>query len=75
MRGSLVHDALYQLMRMRHLDYRAHREAADEELHDICVADGMSEVRAWGVLKGVRMGGESNARPPQPLPPQPVWAP
>jgi len=29
MRGSLVHDALYQLMRDGHLDRATHREAAD----------------------------------------------
>lgn len=32
MRGSLVHDALYQLMRERHLDHDKYREPADRLL-------------------------------------------
>ncbi|MDB5967919.1 MAG: hypothetical protein JWQ90_369 [Hydrocarboniphaga sp.] len=75
MRGSLVHDALYQLMRMEHLDYQIHREAADDELRDICIEDGMPKVRAWWVHKGVRLGGKSSAQPPEPPVPAAVWAP
>ena len=45
MRGSLVHDSLYQLMRMGLLD-RKWREQADRELERICVEDGMSKIRA-----------------------------
>lgn len=54
MRGSLVHDALYQLMREAGLDKATWRKAADEELVRICRQDGMSRVRAWWVLKAVR---------------------
>ena len=43
MRGSLVHDALYQLMRERKLDYLEHREYADNLLKKICLEDGMSK--------------------------------
>lgn len=45
MRGSLVHDALYQLMREGLIgqDCRLH---ADKLLHDICVEDGMNPIRA-----------------------------
>jgi hypothetical protein len=64
MRGSLVHDALYQLMREGALDYRVHRDAADQLLHDLCRTDGMSAIRAWYVLKAVRWFGEQHARPP-----------
>lgn len=45
MRGSLVHDALYQLMRTGKLDI-SWREKADDLLHDICVEDGMPHFRA-----------------------------
>lgn len=60
MRGSLVHDALYQLLRLGLLtpDYR---KLADEELRRICKEDGMSAVRAWWVYTAVRVGGASSA--------------
>lgn len=60
MRGSLVHDALYQLMREGYIpeDYREH---ADQMLQRICVEDGMTAIRAWWVYKGVRFGGKSSA--------------
>jgi hypothetical protein len=45
MRGSLVHDALYQLLRLGLLPESC-RIKADELLHDICCEDGMSEFRA-----------------------------
>jgi len=61
MRGSLVHDALYQLMRENILDKNTHREQADKLLHEICIQDGMSSIRAWWVYKGVRIGGDSAA--------------
>ena len=56
MRGSLVHDALYGLMRQGKL-LRSRREDADMLLKQICREDGMSRIRAWWVYKGVRMGG------------------
>lgn len=56
MRGSLVHDALYQLMREGHVG-QEWRKAADEELRRICLEDGMSVIRAWWVYEGVRFGG------------------
>jgi hypothetical protein len=46
MRGSLVHDALYQLMREGLLDMTAHRDPADRLLQSICIQDGMSKLRA-----------------------------
>ena len=63
MRGSLVHDALYQLMHEGHLDHQEHREYADDLLKKICLEDGMSMVRAWYVHKSVRKFGETHARP------------
>lgn len=55
MRGSLVHDALYQLMRDGYLP-ETFRKQADLELRRICREDGMSKFRAWYVLLGVRNG-------------------
>jgi hypothetical protein len=61
MRGSLVHDSLYQLMRGKFLDC-GWRETADQELRRICNEDGMSWLRAWWVYQGVRFGGEGSAK-------------
>ncbi len=63
MRGSLVHDALYQLMRMERLDNNFHREPADRLLQQMCKEDGMSSLRAWWVYQGVRLGGGPAADP------------
>lgn len=62
MRGSLVHDSLYQLMREGCLNQR-YRELADKELQRICLEDGMSTLRAWWVYRGVRLGGGPSAEP------------
>ena len=63
MRGSLVHDALYQLMREAGLDKAKWREGADEELVRICREDGMTRLRAWWVLKAVRRFADPAASP------------
>ena len=63
MRGSLVHDALYQLMRERHLDRNVHREPADRILQAMCKEDGMSSIRAWWVYQAVRQFGDPAANP------------
>ncbi len=58
MRGSLVHDALYQLMREGHLEggNLGNRKEVDKLLRKHCLEDGMARVRAWWVYKGVRAG-------------------
>jgi hypothetical protein len=63
MRGSLVHDALYQLMREKVLDHKKHRKRADEILRKICLEDGMCSVRAWYVYQALRIFAGSCARP------------
>jgi hypothetical protein len=62
MRASLVHDALYQLMRLGALNADATRERADRILRDICRQDGMSNFRAWYAYQALRMFGAKNAR-------------
>jgi len=62
MRGSLVHDALYQLMREGHLSTKF-RKHADKALKRICIEDGMSRVRAEYVYWAVRLGAKSCATP------------
>jgi hypothetical protein len=63
MRGSLVHDALYQLMRERYLVNDMHRDSVDRLLQEMCKEDGMSSIRAWWVYQGVRFGGGPAADP------------
>jgi hypothetical protein len=63
MRGSLIHDALYQLMREGHLDHNEFREAADRTLQKICKEDGMWSLRAWWVYQGVRLFADPAADP------------
>ena len=63
MRGSLVHDALYQLMRLSALDYKVHRKRADEILKEICLEDGMSSFRAWYVYQAVHLFAKRGACP------------
>ena len=63
MRGSLVHDALYQLMRGGYIDRTHARNTADQILKRICREDGMSALRAQWVYLGVRIGGALSADP------------
>lgn len=62
MRGSLIHDALYQLMREGRIS-RDLRKAADKLLRDHCREDGMNWFRAQWVYLGVRAGGKSSTEP------------
>lgn len=52
MRGSLIHDVLYQMMRQGILP-RDCKPVADKILHDVCREDGMSAFRAWYVYQSV----------------------
>ena len=62
MRGSLVHDVLYQMMREKLMPFEF-RDAADRLLQDICLADGMNPVRATYVYWSLWAFGAQNARP------------
>jgi len=63
LRASLVHDALYQLIRNNELKTRTHRKAADQEFKDICKADGVSNLRASVYYKALRKFGKPAASP------------
>ena len=62
MRGSLVHDALYQLLRNELIDEKW-RDEADEELRRICCEDGMPKICARWVYIAVRKWGKVAASP------------
>ena len=62
MRGSLVHDGVYQLIREMLLPPAA-KEPGDRLLQSICLEDGMWAARAWWVYQGVRFGGGPAADP------------
>lgn len=55
-RGSLVHDALYQLIREDRLPF-SYRKRADDELIRICKEDGMLMPRRWWVKLAVNTFG------------------
>ena len=62
-RGSLVHDALYQLMRESVLDYKVHRQRADEKFRELLLEDGMCKFRTWYVYQAVHLFAEGGAHP------------
>jgi hypothetical protein len=62
MRGSLVHDALYQLIRMERLDL-SYRDKADRIIRQICLEDGMNRIRAWYVYWSLRFFAKGAAIP------------
>lgn len=61
MRGSLVHDALYNLVRMGLLPER-YRSEADKVLRRLCREDGMSALRSAWVYHSVRTFGWGSTR-------------
>lgn len=62
MRASLIHDALYQLMREDMIP-RSARKLADKELYNLCKLDGMSRFRAGYVYFFVRLFGSLFIKP------------
>jgi len=62
MRGSLVHDALYQLIRNKDIG-EEWRDEADEELRRICREDGMWKIYSNWVYWAVRKFGKVAADP------------
>jgi hypothetical protein len=65
MRGSLVHDALYQLIGEGVLTF-GHRDAADCELARICREDGMHSIRAGIWYQAVKAFGKRHSQGERP---------
>jgi hypothetical protein len=62
MRGSLIHDALYQLLRSG--DLPPHwKDSADEELRIACIQDGMWKWLANSVYAAVQRFGKGSTEP------------
>lgn len=57
MRASLVHDALYQLIRLGAIAMRD-RDRVDQLFRAICLEDGMWPPRAWWCYQAVHVFGE-----------------
>lgn len=66
MRGSLIHDVLYQMIRDEQLP-DSYREEADKILDKICKEDGMSWLRRAWVYRALRWFGGSAAHEPKKL--------
>ena len=62
MRPALVHDALYQLMRLGILPPGSRKEA-DKLFRRLLKEDGMTFFRRWYFYRAVRWFGASSARP------------
>jgi len=63
MRASLVHDALYQLMRHRKLTAKTHKDKADRIFKKICIQDGISRKTAEVYYYGLKVGGKPATKP------------
>ncbi len=63
MRASLVHDALYQLMRDGDLIKDTHRKPADKLFRELCKEDGVSRFKAYLWYRALRMWGDPSASP------------
>jgi len=63
MRASLVHDALYQLMRIKELNARTFRKTADVQFMVICKEDGVSSRTANLWYRALRRFGKPAASP------------
>lgn len=62
LRGSLIHDVLYQLIREGFIP-KAERDLADLTLRNICMEDGMVPNMAELVYQGVKLLGNTAADP------------
>lgn len=57
MRASLVHDALYQLMRNQFINPDQYKKPADKLFEKICIEDGVPDEIASFYYLGLKIGG------------------
>ena len=64
MRGSLIHDALYWMLRAEVIqNFDDARDRSDRILREICREDGMGAIRAGWTYGAVALGGRKHAHP------------
>ena len=63
MRASLVHDALYQLMRHKKLPSKKCKDKSDKLFKKICIQDGVPSAIANAYYLGLKVGGKPNVKP------------
>lgn len=63
MRASLIHDALYQLMRHKKLSVKTHKDKADKLFKKMCIEDGVPKVTAHIYYLGLKLGGKPATDP------------
>ena len=63
LKASLVHDALYQLMREARLDHLIYREWSDRLFMEMCRKGGVMDAIAGLYFKGLSWFGAKNAKP------------
>jgi hypothetical protein len=63
MRASIVHDALYQLMRHKKISAKAYKDKADKIFKNICIKDGISKKIALAYYYGLKLGGKPSTDP------------
>lgn len=61
--ASLVHDALYQLMRLGLLSRVVFRKPADALYRDMCIAESMSKIEAGIRYRGLRWFAKGSTYP------------
>ncbi len=63
LRASLVHDALYQLMRNRHLTAKQYKRKADKLFRKMSIEDGVPRITAQIYYLGLKLGGRPSTDP------------
>lgn len=63
MRASVVHDALYQLMRHKKLSVTAYKDKADRLFKNMCMQDGVPRKIATAYYLGLKLGGKPATDP------------
>lgn len=63
-RGVLLHDACYQMIRLGYLEPKW-KDVADQVLYNCCVEDGMLKLLAKAILKAVETFGHPATTPAQ----------
>lgn len=62
MRGSLIHDALYYLMRLEKLNAKKHKKTSDKFFIKICLKDNMWKIMAKPIYLALYIFGWSHTK-------------